>query len=312
MRIIVLGEELDRSYSIDFDQRWLIAGVGVLASLVFALMLFAAIAFERGQRIDEADSQVAEMQEDLLFDQQRLQSFYSYADGVFLEHAKRAGQLQARLARLEALGARLAEAASLDDEFDFYSPPAIGGPSDSNESPTPDRYMSQDEVLKTLDQLALHIDLREHELKAIDGLLSDRSLEKERYIAGRPIAHGWLSSHYGKRIDPFDGHVAWHGGVDFAGKMGADIMAVASGVVVWSGDRYGYGRLVEINHGNGYSTRYAHNSEVEVKIGDVVKKGQIIAKMGSSGRSTGPHVHFEVLHNGHTVDPQDYIYRKQI
>ena len=309
MRIIVLGEELDRSYSYDFDRRWLIAGGAFLACLLLALLTFMAIAIERGQRIAVAESRVITMQEQLLFDEQQLQSFYSYADGVFLEHAKRAGQLQARLARLEALGSRLADVADLGEDFDFYSPPAIGGPS---ESATMQAALGQDELLATLDRLAQHIDRREHELKAIDGLLSDRSLQKERYVAGRPISSGWLSSHYGKRIDPFNGRTAWHGGVDFAGKEGTEIQAVASGVVVWSGDRYGYGRMVEINHGNGFATRYAHNRENAVKIGDVVSKGQVIAKMGSSGRSTGPHVHFEVLRNGRAVDPRNYIYRKEI
>ncbi|HEY9032358.1 MAG TPA: M23 family metallopeptidase [Pseudomonadales bacterium] len=310
MRIIVLGEELSRSWTLDIDRRWLIAGAALLFVLLLALITMTLVAIDRGQRIEDTRLQVSQLQQELLFDQQKLQSFYAYADGVFVEHAKRAGQLQARLARLEALGARLADVASLDDEFDFYSVPAIGGPSE--QEPGVPQPVVRDDVLQTLDKLALHIDRREHELKAIDGLLANRHLQQESYVAGRPVNAGWLSSHYGKRIDPFDGHAAWHGGVDFAGKLGADILAVASGVVVWSGDRYGYGQMVEVNHGNGFVTRYAHNLENKVKIGDVVSKGQVIALMGSSGRSTGPHVHFEVLHNGRTVDPRKYIYRKQI
>src|SRR5690606_13610451 len=98
-------------------------------------------------------------------------------------------------------------------------------------------------------------------------------------------------------------------GVDFAGKLGSDVISVAAGVVTWSGDRNGYGNLVEVNHGGGFSTRYAHNQENLVKVGDVVKKGQVVAKMGTSGRSTGPHVHFEVYKNGRAVDPSSYIHR---
>jgi len=135
-------------------------------------------------------------------------------------------------------------------------------------------------------------------------------LNADTFVAGRPIKKGWMSSRYGKRTDPFTGRLAWHAGVDFAGKMGADIVAVASGVVTWAGPRYGYGRLVEINHGNGYKTRYAHCKELNVAVGDVVRKGDVVALMGSSGRSTGPHVHFEVYKNGRTVDPAAYIHRK--
>ena len=119
-----------------------------------------------------------------------------------------------------------------------------------------------------------------------------------------------MSSPYGKRIDPFTGELAWHHGVDFAtGELGVEIKTVASGVVTYAGERQGYGLLVEVNHGNGYETLYAHDQEVLVKACDVVKKGQIIALSGSTGRSTGPHVHFEVHKNGRVVDPASYISR---
>jgi murein DD-endopeptidase MepM/ murein hydrolase activator NlpD len=109
------------------------------------------------------------------------------------------------------------------------------------------------------------------------------------------------------RSDPFTGRPEFHKGVDFAGKHGADVVSVASGIVTWAGSRYGYGNLVEINHGNGYVTRYGHNAEVLVAEGDPVKKGQLVARMGSTGRSTGPHVHFEVIHRGKNVNPMTYI-----
>ena len=138
-------------------------------------------------------------------------------------------------------------------------------------------------------------------------MLMTRNLQAEVIPAGRPITRGWLSSYYGMRTDPFSGRRAHHSGIDFAGKMGSDVVTVAAGVVTYSGRRSGYGNLVEINHGKGYVTRYGHNSELLVEVGETVKKGQIIAKMGSSGRSTGPHVHFEVLVNGRAVDPKKYI-----
>ena len=139
-------------------------------------------------------------------------------------------------------------------------------------------------------------------------MMMSRNLQAEVMPAGRPITRGWLSSYFGTRTDPFNGRRAHHSGVDFAGKMGSDVVSVAAGVVTYSGKRSGYGNLVEINHGNGYATRYGHGSELLVNVGETVKKGHIVAKMGTSGRSTGPHVHFEVLFNGRAVNPKKYIH----
>ncbi len=157
--------------------------------------------------------------------------------------------------------------------------------------------------------LANQIEDREQQLATLDALMAKRKIQREIFIAGRPIKKGWMSSRYGRRTDPFNGRIAWHAGVDFAGKMGSDIVSVAAGVVTWSSKRSGYGQMVEVNHGGGFSTRYAHNSENLVKVGDIVQKGQVIALMGSSGRSTGPHVHFEVYKHGRAVDPASYIHR---
>jgi len=145
-------------------------------------------------------------------------------------------------------------------------------------------------------------------MSVLETLMMNRNLQAEVMPAGRPITRGWLSSYFGIRTDPFNGRRVHHKGVDFAGKMGSDVVSVAAGVVTYSGKRSGYGNLVEINHGNGYSTRYGHSSELLVKVGDTVKKGQKVAKMGTSGRSTGPHVHFEVLLNGRAVNPKKYIH----
>jgi murein DD-endopeptidase MepM/ murein hydrolase activator NlpD len=130
------------------------------------------------------------------------------------------------------------------------------------------------------------------------------------YVSGRPIKSGWLSSYYGTRKDPFTGSPAHHKGIDFAGKQGDDVIATGSGIISWAGDRYGYGQLIEIDHGNGYKTRYGHNDKILVAVGEVVDKGQQIAQMGSSGRSTGPHVHYEILRSGKQINPLKYVYRK--
>lgn len=219
----------------------------------------------------------------------------------------RVAELQARLVRLDALGERLTSMAHLDNgEFDFSNMPALGGPEQNIEE---EGYASSPDIESSLDKLASQIEDRQQQLDTLEALLVNRKLQDEVFLAGRPIKKGWMSSRFGRRTDPFTGRVAWHEGVDFAGKDGSDIVAVASGVVTWSSERSGYGNLVEINHGNGYKTRYGHCKENLVKVGDVVKKGQIIALMGSSGRSTGPHVHFEVYKNGRAVDPSTYIHR---
>lgn len=218
----------------------------------------------------------------------------------------RVSELQARLVRLDALGERLTAMAKLENgEFDFSQPPALGGP----ELELVGDDFAPPDFSAVMAELGDQIENRQHQLETLEALLTNRKLESEVFLAGRPIKKGWMSSRFGRRTDPFSGKIAWHGGVDFAGKEGADIIAVASGVVTWSGERYGYGNLVEVNHGNGFKTRYAHCKENLVKVGDVVKKGQIVALMGSSGRSTGPHVHFEVYKHGRAVDPAAYIHR---
>ncbi len=218
----------------------------------------------------------------------------------------RVAELQARLVRLDALGERLTTMAKLDNgEFDFSRAPALGGPEHDIEGET----TSEKDFQLQLEQLGAKIEDRQQQLDTLEALLAKRKLQSDVFLAGRPINSGWMSSKFGRRTDPFTGRIAWHQGVDFAGKDGADIVSVAAGVVTWSDERYGYGQMVEINHGNGFKTRYAHCKENLVKVGDVVKKGQVIALMGSSGRSTGPHVHFEVFKHGRAVDPSTYIHR---
>jgi len=218
----------------------------------------------------------------------------------------RIAELQARLVRLDALGKRLTHIADLDEgEFDFDRAPPVGGP-EANELGV---EVEVDDFVSTIDDLARTIGDREQQLEVIESLLGNRKIQNDVFIAGRPIRKGWLSSKYGKRTDPFTGRAAWHAGVDFAGKDGSDVIAVAAGVVTWSGPRYGYGLLVEVDHGAGYTTRYAHNKKALVKAGDIVGKGQTLSLMGSSGRSTGPHVHYEVRYKGRAMNPAKFINR---
>jgi murein DD-endopeptidase MepM/ murein hydrolase activator NlpD len=217
----------------------------------------------------------------------------------------RIGGMQARMLRLNALGKRLVEKAGLDgEEFDFDAEPGVGGPQTHDDPP-----VRVPDFLAMLDSLAAELEDRERKLSVLDTLLMNSSVHERVMPSGRPVDEGWLSSGFGRRSDPFTGKQQQHMGQDFAGKSGSPVIAVGDGVVSWAGKRAGYGRLLEINHGNGYTSRYGHNRQHLVKEGDRVRKGQRIALMGSSGRSTGPHVHFEVLHNGKQVNPAEFTTR---
>ncbi|MFT5295431.1 MAG: murein DD-endopeptidase MepM/ murein hydrolase activator NlpD [Colwellia sp.] len=217
-------------------------------------------------------------------------------------------ELQSQVLRLNALGDRLASEASIpENEFNFQQSPPAGGP----------MLQSQTSQKKSLAEMLIEISIleeslrhEENQLTTLESVTLGHHIENTSYLSGRPIAKGWLSSYYGVRKDPFSGKPAVHKGLDFAGKEDAAIIATASGVVSWASDRYGYGQLIEINHGKGLKTRYGHNKKILVKVGEVVSKGQVIARMGSTGRSTGPHVHYEILRNNAQIDPIKFVYRK--
>jgi murein DD-endopeptidase MepM/ murein hydrolase activator NlpD len=220
--------------------------------------------------------------------------------------AMRLGEVNAHVIRLDALGKRLTEMADIDSrEFNFDRDPPSGGPEGESEG----RSAQIPDLSAMLVQLQERVDLRESQLSALENLILARELHEEIHPEGRPVANGFISSYFGERSDPFDGRDAFHKGVDFAGAQGSRVMAVAAGVVTWAGERTGFGKLIEINHGDGFVTRYAHNECTLVAVGETVKRGEAVALMGSTGRSTGPHVHFEVLRNGRQVDPLSFIGR---
>lgn len=220
--------------------------------------------------------------------------------------SRRLGILQAQITRLEAAGTRLAELSGLDaGEFNFQAPPSVGGPEllvdDQQGEP------SSTDLRSALSQTEAQVRDRARQLRVLEDLLVVSRQQKESQPQGRPVKTGFVSSLFGHRRDPISGRRTIHEGIDFAANTGTDIHTVGSGIVIMSGMLGAYGRVVEVNHGNGYVTRYAHTSANTVKVGERVTKGQVIAKVGMSGRSTGPHLHFEVFYNGRVVDPQRYI-----
>ncbi len=218
----------------------------------------------------------------------------------------RLASLQARLLRMEALGERITAVARLDaGEFDFNAEPGVGGPLSEDTVP-----YAPPAFIDAISELEAQIADRAQQLEILEGLMAERQFADDAAVTGRPVRHGWVSSPFGRRTDPFTGQLAWHSGIDFAtSAAGADIIAVAAGVVTAAGDRDGYGLALDINHGNGYVTRYGHAEKLLVGVGDIITKGQVIALVGSTGRSTGPHVHFEVYKHGRVVDPASYIHR---
>ncbi len=219
--------------------------------------------------------------------------------------AVRMGSLNASTIRLNALGHRLTSMADLDDgEFDFVSEPALGGPLEPSTAPAAGQV---GDFFAAIDAMDRSLHGQEQQLLVLERLMLNRKLHDRVYPQGRPVRSGYISSYFGTRTDPFNGKTARHRGIDFAGKRGSDVLAVAGGVVTYSGPRFGYGNMVEINHGNGYVTRYAHCEQNLVAPGDRVQQGQKIALLGSTGRATGPNLHFEVWYRGRPVNPVKFI-----
>jgi len=218
------------------------------------------------------------------------------------------GEIKGQVNRLDAFASRLAQQSEIpDDEFNFDTLAATGGPSTASAE---DVTANAESLFVEMNEMLIKLDGQERKMAVLESILMNAHIEEEIFISGRPIKRGWLSSYFGVRKDPFTGMPATHKGLDFAGEDGAAVVATGSGVVTWADSRFGYGNLVEIDHGDGIITRYGHNKALVVNVGDIVTKGQQIGLMGSTGRSTGPHVHYEVIQNGKQIDPLPYVYRK--
>ncbi|MCI1728508.1 MAG: peptidoglycan DD-metalloendopeptidase family protein [Chiayiivirga sp.] len=213
-------------------------------------------------------------------------------------------ELQAQSNRLNALGVRLTRIGRLEDgEFNFDEVPAVGGPA----ARSAESGMVRADLQNELDALGSRLSSQAQQLELLESLLLDRDIDASLTPTGLPVRTGYASSGFGHRADPFGGYDAYHAGVDFNGPRGSDILSVADGVVSFAGRRSGYGNVVDVDHGNGYMTRYAHNSQNLAQPGQRVRVGQVIAKMGATGRATGNHVHFEVWLNDRPVNPKQYL-----
>jgi len=283
-----------------------------------ALSLFAIVAVVAGAvgyavknpvvPVEVAKTQapkIAEMKQRLDEYKTTIEKARLQADSRFQVMATQLASAQARLMRLDSMGERLSRAAGINEkELDFDgTASAVGGPAPLE--PMSDAIV--DDFNQALDKLSSDLDQKSEQLDVLSSMFIDKQLEADLDPVGWPLKGGYVSSRFGKRVDPFTKRVTFHSGVDIASPKGTAFTAMADGVVTWSGKRAGYGNMVEIDHGDGRSTRYGHASALLVAKGDYVKKGQKIGLVGSTGRSTGPHLHFEVLMNGKQINPKQYL-----
>ena len=273
--------------------------VAVLGCVSIGVVLALTVASPR----DRALAEIRDLQQQIKQQHAQLGGVREDAQRGLDALAVKLGQLQAQSTRLNALGERLVQVGKLDDgEFNFDQSPAIGGVEDVGGS----AYALPPALDSSINQLASQLDIQQAQLSALQSLLLDARIESNLKPTGMPVP-GYISSYFGARPDPFDGHSARHTGIDISTPFGTPVHAVAEGMVTFAGVRSGYGNVVEIDHGNGYMTRYAHNSALDVHPGQHVQVGDVIAQAGSTGRSTGSHVHFEVWYGGRVVNPLAFV-----
>ena len=248
-----------------------------------------------------SSASVVQLQAQVAEQQDALEQTRRHAQREVNALAARLGELQAQANRLNALGDRLTRVAKLGDgEFDFNATVGVGGADASHD-------ISVRELLGGLDEVENRFGNAGHQLSVLEALLFDLELERNAVPSRSPVADSYVTSGYGHRADPFGGGSQFHKGIDFNARHGDAVLAVADGVVSYSAWRSGYGNTVEVDHGNGFVTRYAHNSRNTVQVGDLVRVGQEVAKAGSTGRSTGAHVHLEVWENGRVHNPRKFL-----
>lgn len=275
---------------------------GFALSVIASAALAVWIASPGSRMLAQVDS----MRQQIAAQKAELRQVRENAQRDISRMAIKLGELQADSLRLDALGQRLVAAGKLDPrEFDFSAAPGIGGP---EKAVPPERSLPFD-LSVSMEQLARRFDTQQNQLGVLQSLLTDRQVSASLIPSGMPIKDGFITSPYGMRIDPFTGRESFHPGIDIGAYNGERVHAVAPGVVTFVGVRPGYGNVVEIDHGDGYMTRYAHNSRLLVHVGEHVHAGEVISDAGSTGRSTGPHVHFEVWHDGKLVNPIAYVRR---
>lgn len=247
-------------------------------------------------------SVVSHWQQELELKQAEISTMKALANEEINAMSVKMAQMQAALIKMEAVAERAIDVAGLDkEEFDFGQPLAIGGFDAKSADFERPRF---EDALAALDE---EIEKKQIRLETLTDMLYAKEWHDEVRLAGKPVRKGFLSSRFGFRANPFNGGLDYHAGVDFAAVIGTPIYSTGAGIISFSGNKGGYGKVIEITHMDGKVTRYAHCNKLLVETGEVVQQGDIIAEVGSTGNSTGPHLHYEVLVGGKAVDPSPYL-----
>ncbi len=300
MNIIVVSGTHSRVRTMSLDWRhWTLGGTLVFTLFVAFTLLFNFVTLKWAAAIQHpwlATIVLADQRAEAQRTQEKIQ-------GHLNAMAVRLGELQAQMLRIDQLGERLAKAAGLKPQ-ELPSAAAGRGGAESAHSA---RDLSVTEFTDLLERLKRQVDERTDQLSVLEALLLQNSANRKFLPTMSPIVEGWYSSNFGYRIDPFTGRQTYHEGIDFPTESGTTIVAAASGKVVTAEYHVQYGKMIEIDHGNGLVSRYAHASSMTVNLGDLVVRGQRIGAVGSTGRSTGPHLHFEVRLNGVPQNPARFL-----
>lgn len=307
MNIIILTGRQGATKALTLGSPWVIAGIMAVVAMPIAAAVITWQLSGAGKAIEEPSVALdyEQIWEQSLEGYELESDYIKEESQVQLEHmTQQLSRLQTRLSRLDALGERLTELADLSDgEFDFNTDPGMGGP----ELPSHSESYEGADIQTVLDRLSARIDDRTQQLRLLEELMLNRHNDANAMLDFIPVQTGYISSGFGRRTDPITRRSAMHSGLDFAAPRGTAIHALGAGVVTFSGRRGAYGNMIEISHAGGYKTRYAHAQELQVKKGELVKKGQQVATVGSTGRSTGPHLHLEVYHNGMAINPARFL-----
>jgi murein DD-endopeptidase MepM/ murein hydrolase activator NlpD len=300
LQIILISDRLAKARSLSLTLRHLLGSallalglvVGATAGLYWLTLRYASeIRIPALQRL-VLSAQEAEAERSRAFVQQNLNAM-----------AVKVGEMQAQLTRLDALGERLSALAGVKD-FRFTEAPGVGGA-----APTllPPQNLSLADFSEKLTKLSRQVESRNDMLGVLEAQLFEQAVKKKMMPTMMPVAAPYNASAFGQRVDPFTGQWAMHEGIDFLADLGSPIVAAAGGVVVFAGLHPQYGYMIDIDHGNDLVTRYAHCSKLLVREGDVVQRGRKIGEVGSTGRSTGPHLHFEVRFRGAAQNPAKFL-----
>ena len=302
MHIILVSNRLATAKSISLSIRHLLLGMALLAVAVVVLsssMVYLVVRHAAEVKLPLLQTLLLSAQE------QQTQNAKDFMRENLNAMAVRLGQMQAQLIRLDALGERLSEFAGIKpQEFRMNEPPGRGG---ALVSSVPPQDLSMNDLTLHLDALSRHMENRYDYMGILENRLFDAKVKKKLMPTVKPVDVDWNASGFGWRIDPITGQNAMHEGIDFLVDTGTPIHAAADGLVVVAESHPQYGNVVDIDHGNDFITRYAHASKLLVKAGDLVQRGATIAESGSTGRSTGPHVHFEVRYKGVAQNPNRFL-----